>query len=130
MMMITFNMTEHSARSLSEVCCLMKHQSKILFAGWKTGSTDALVFVPALFLVLLGVSVLLAPKLVAGLLAGLLLFLGIVLAVVGYRLLRFKRNIESVVKSVQAEVRVSPIFTEILKEQELTKEDTTKIIIH
>ncbi len=63
----------------------------------------AFAFMPGLFLILLGLVTVLAPRLILAIAASFLVFLGILLCVVTWKALTLKRRFEDFAKRVQAD---------------------------
>jgi hypothetical protein len=86
----------------------------------------AFLFTPAVFFLLVGVLTVLAPGLILALVASVFLFLGIILATLAWKFMRFKKHVEKVAKDFQGKVHIQGLsvedaeFTESFTESELT----------
>ena len=89
---------------------------------------DLLLFVPAGFLVLLGISTLLAPTFIIGIIAAFFVFLGGVSFVLARKIICFRKQFDHFLRTVRTEVRIekAPIKPPDAQQEE----DLKKIILH
>lgn len=86
-------------------------------------------FIPGLLLIALGVVVLIAPRLVLAAIALCLLALGALLCYVAYKLVAFKRQVQSLTKNFEASFH-STGFSPGKKDIDITEFESKKIILH
>lgn len=86
-------------------------------------------FAPGLMLILLGLVVLVAPRLVLGALAFLLLGIGALLCYVAYKFVAFKRRVETLAKNFEGSFQTSS-FHSSKPDIDLTDLESKKIIYH
>ena len=95
--------------------------------------SERLLFIPALFFVLLGVLAIVAPKLLLFLIASTFLFVGLVAAVLAYKFLTMKRKLETMVKDLSGKVVVQsarPRSPFELEEDLIEQEHKKKVVFH
>jgi hypothetical protein len=86
-------------------------------------------FAPGIFFILLGLLVVLAPRLLVGAVATLFIFVGAVACYVAWKIAQFKRHLREVAQQVEikaAEEKVRAAHPDI----ELDESDYQKIIFH
>lgn len=62
-------------------------------------------FIPGLFFISLGILVVLAPRLIIGALAGILLFVGALLCLFAYKFIQFQKKITNLSKQMESKVQ-------------------------
>lgn len=86
-------------------------------------------FMPGLLLIFLALVVLVAPKLVFGALAFVLLTLGLLMCYVAYRIIRFKRQVTEMAKDFEKRFSVQGFPLE-KPDIDITDIDSKKIVFH
>lgn len=86
-------------------------------------------FAPGLMLILLGIVVLAAPRLVLGALAFVLLGLGLLLCYIAYKFVIFKRHVQELTKNFEGSFPGTTFQTN-KKDIDLTDLESKKIIFH
>jgi len=94
----------------------------------KTGHRG-IPFIPGLLLIVLGVVVLIAPRLVLATIALCLLSLGALFCYIAYKLVAFKRQVQSLTKTFEASFH-SAGFDPGKRDIEVTEFESKKIILH
>ena len=90
----------------------------------------ALVFIPGIFFLLIGLSVVLAPKLLLGLVAGFFLACGALLCYLAYRFLQIKREMSKTFGKIRTEVRLHMTPPQVMEHEIEIPEEIKKIIYH
>lgn len=86
------------------------------------------LFVPGIFLVLMGVAALLAPRLILALVAGLFLFLGAVLCVVAVKVARLQRKFTRMAREFEGRIVVQGV--NVVPQTDIQVEPTSKKIVY
>lgn len=92
-------------------------------------SQRSVPFVPGLLLIVLGLVVLVAPRLVLATIAFCLLMVGAVCCYVAYKLVAFRRQIQSLTKSFESSFQ-SPGFHSRKPDIDITELEGKKIVFH
>lgn len=94
-----------------------------------TKSQRGVPFVPGLSLILLGLTLLIAPKLVMGVLAFGLVMFGVMFCYIAYKLVAFRRQVQSLTKSFESSFSASG-FPGHKADIDITESDSKKIVYH
>jgi hypothetical protein len=86
-------------------------------------------FLPGLLLICLAVVVLVAPRLVFGAIAMVLLSLGLLLCYVAYRIVKFKRQLSDMARDIEKRFTAQG-FPLDRPDIDITEVDDKKIVIH
>lgn len=107
-----------------------RREGNVLFStSITTKGRQGVPFAPGLMLILLGIVVLLAPRLVLGAIAFVLLGLGLLLCYVAYKFIVFKRHVQELTKNLEGAFPGSG-FQGHKKDIDLTDLESKKIIFH
>ena len=88
------------------------------------------VFLPGLFFILMAVAILVAPRFVLGILAGLLLFIGFSLCLLAWKFIQLKDKFTSVTKAFGSKVQFQGFQIKDSRDIEDSESDEKKIIFH
>lgn len=94
-----------------------------------TSGRRGMPFLPGLLLICLAVVVLVAPKLVFGAIALVLLSLGLLLCYVAYRIVKFKRQLSDMARDIEKRFTAQG-FPLDRPDIDITEVDDKKIVIH
>ena len=87
--------------------------------------------IPGAFFLAIGLAALFAPKFLLALIAGVFLFVGVLLCIVGWKLFHLKRRVEEMARGFSGKIYVQGIQVEDPFETEFTvDEDDPKITYH
>lgn len=128
MIMFSFIISDKGGNNMEH----MKKESFKIMQSFSSRSNESFLFVPGMFLLLIGMAAIIAPKFVISLVAGFFIFLGVLVTIIAYKLVKAKRRLESMMKSMTAEIRVDAPFIDILTQSESApaEDERKKIIIH
>ncbi len=101
------------------------NMSGFVFSSGRRGAP----FLPGLFLMLLAVVIIVAPKLVFGALAAMLFAFGILLCYVAYRVIKFKRQLNEMARNFERDF-ASQGFPMEKPDIDITDLDSKKIVYH
>ncbi|RMG42285.1 MAG: hypothetical protein D6719_06750 [Candidatus Dadabacteria bacterium] len=94
------------------------------------GSNIALLFLPGIFLVAVGVVAVLAPRLLIAVLAGLCISVGVVFCYLAWKFLQFKRKVENAVNQFQGRIFVQGVSVDPMEEIFEALDDEKKFTYH
>ncbi len=101
------------------------NMSGFVFSSGRRGAP----FLPGLFLMLLAVVIIVAPKFVFGAVAALLFVFGAALCYVAYRVIKFKRQLNEMAKNFERDF-ASQGFPMDKPDIDITEPDSKKIVYH
>jgi hypothetical protein len=105
---------------------------------WKQYTKDTLVqrgklsfpFLPGAFFIAVAALVLVAPRLVIAAIAGLLLFVGVMLCFLAWKFLQFKKQITAMTKNLEGRIQVHQFHVHPGNRDEGGEMDSKKIVFH
>lgn len=101
-----FKAKSESSGSVSAVSGMIGRFRKATSQTLQSSRAQAVYYIPGIFLVCMGLSLLLAPTIFVALMSGLLLYLGSVALIYGRRLMQGVEKFREVVKQVEARIYI------------------------